>query len=94
VPQEVGQQEPIVELLMGLSEAMCPTVLGLMTDDDSDGMWEIVVPLAAGRYQYLFWIDEASWSLDPGNPEEVDGGPQGRSSEVLVVVRDGRLEVR
>lgn len=68
--------------------------IGLMTDDDADGMWEIVVPLAAGRYQYLFWIDEATWSLDPGNPEEVDGGPHGRASEVVVVVRDGRLEVR
>jgi 1,4-alpha-glucan branching enzyme len=68
--------------------------IGLMVDDDSDGVWEIVVPLGAGRYQYLFWIDEATWSLDPGNPEEVDGGPQGRSSEVVVVVRNGRLEVR
>jgi 1,4-alpha-glucan branching enzyme len=68
--------------------------IGLMKDDDADGMWEIVVPLAAGRYEYLFWIDEATWSLDPGNPEQVDGGPQGRASEVLVTVRDGRLEVR
>ncbi len=68
--------------------------IGLMADDDADGTWEVVVPLAAGRYQYLFWIDEATWSLDPGNPEEVDAGPQGRASEIVVVERDGHLEVR
>ena len=42
--------------------------IGLMSDDDDDGTWEIVVPLAAGRYLYLFWVVEATWSLDPGNP--------------------------
>ena len=68
--------------------------IGLMSDDDDDGTWEIVVPLSAGRYQYLFWIDEATWSLDPGNPEEVAAGPQGRASEVVVIEREGRLEVR
>jgi 1,4-alpha-glucan branching enzyme len=68
--------------------------VGLMSDDDDDGTWEIVVPLSAGRYQYLFWIDEATWSLDPGNPEEVEAGPQGRASEVVVIEREGRLEVR
>jgi 1,4-alpha-glucan branching enzyme len=68
--------------------------VGLMADDDGDGMWEVVVLLPAGRHQYLFWIDEVQWSLDPGNPEEVTAGPQGRASEILVVSRDGRLEVR
>jgi 1,4-alpha-glucan branching enzyme len=68
--------------------------VGLMLDDDADGMWEIVVPLSPGRYQYLFWIDEATWSLDPGNPEEVEAGPQGRASEVVLVVRNGKTEVR
>lgn len=68
--------------------------VGLMSDDDADGMWEIVVPLSAGRYQYLFWIDEATWSLDPGNPEEVQAGPQGRASEIVVVVRDDEREIR
>lgn len=68
--------------------------IGLMADDDADGTWEIVVPLPAGRYQYLFWIDEATWSLDPGNPEEVEAGPEGRASEFVVVVRNGQREVR
>ena len=68
--------------------------IGLMQDDDNDGTWEIVVPLEPGRYQYLFWLDEATWKLDPGNPAEVDGGPARRASEVVVVQRGGSMEVR
>lgn len=68
--------------------------VGLMQDDNNDGVWEIVVPLSPGRYQYLFWLDEATWELDPGNPAEVDAGPAGRASEVLVVERSGSMEVR
>lgn len=68
--------------------------VGLMNDDDGDGMWEIVVLLSPGRYQYLFWLDEAAWRLDPGNPAEVSGGPAERASEILVVDRGGELEVR
>ncbi len=68
--------------------------IGLMADDDNDGLWEIVVPLAPGRYQYLFWVDEATWSLDPGNPEEVEAGPQGRASEIVLIKLEGTLEVR
>jgi 1,4-alpha-glucan branching enzyme len=68
--------------------------IGLMQDDDNDGVWEIVVPLEPGRYQYLFWLDEATWKLDPGNPAEVDGGPARRASELVVVQRGGSMEVR
>jgi 1,4-alpha-glucan branching enzyme len=68
--------------------------IGLMTDDDNDGTWEIVVPLEPGRYQYLFWLDESTWKLDPGNPAEVDGGPARKASEVVVVQRGGSMEVR
>jgi len=68
--------------------------IGLMQDDDNDGVWEIVVPLPPGRYQYVFWLDEATWQVDPGNAAEVDAGPAGQASEVLVVQRGGSLEVR
>lgn len=68
--------------------------IGLMQDDDNDGVWEIVVPLEPGRYQYLFWLDEATWKLDPGNPAEVEGGPARRASELVVVQRGGAMEVR
>ena len=68
--------------------------IGLMQDDDNDGVWEIVVPLGPGRYQYVFWLDESLWRLDPGNPAEVEAGPGGRASELLVFERDGAVEVR
>ncbi len=43
--------------------------IGVMHDDDGDGIWEIIVPLPPGRYQYKFVIDNgASWVLDPNNP--------------------------
>jgi len=43
--------------------------IGIMHDDDKDGIWEIVVPLPPGRYQYKYVIDQgASWVEDPNNP--------------------------
>jgi 1,4-alpha-glucan branching enzyme len=68
--------------------------VGLMQDDDNDGVWEIVVPLGPGRYQYVFWLDESTWRVDPGNPAEVDAGPARRASEVVVFQRGGSMEVR
>ncbi len=68
--------------------------IGLMADDDGDGLWEIVVALPAGRHQYLFWIDEASWRVDPGNPEQVEAGPEGLASQLLLVARGDRMELR
>ena len=68
--------------------------IGLMSDDDGDGVWDVVVTLTPGRYQYLFWLDEAVWRIDPGNPAEVAAGPAGRASEILIVDRGGELEVR
>ncbi len=67
--------------------------VGLMVPD-KNGMWEIVVPLGPGRYHYIFWVDELTWHLDPANPEEVQGGPVGTVSLLLVFERDGRLEIR
>jgi hypothetical protein len=60
---------------------------------DSYGMWEIVVPLGQGRYQYLFWVDENTWHTDPGNPEEIDGGPRGRVSQLVIFLQGGKLEI-
>jgi 1,4-alpha-glucan branching enzyme len=68
--------------------------VGLMADDDGDGLWEIVVALPAGRHQYLFRVDEATWELDPGNPRQVAAGPAGRASEVVLARRGDRLELR
>lgn len=67
--------------------------VGLMTAD-ADGMWEIVVPLPAGRYHYMFWVDENTWHLDPGNSDHVAGGPAGKTCLLVVFMRDGKLEIR
>jgi 1,4-alpha-glucan branching enzyme len=69
-------------------------LIGLMSDDNTDGTWELVVPLTPGRYQYLFLVDENTWHLDPGNPEEVPAGPMRTASEIVVFMRNGKLEVR
>jgi hypothetical protein len=68
--------------------------VGLMLDADGDGIWEITVPLPPGRYKYLFWVDENTWHLDPGNPEEVPGGPAGTCSLVVLYGTLGNLEIR
>jgi len=68
--------------------------IGLMADDDGDGLWEVTVALPAGRHQYLFWVDEATWALDPGNPVQVEAGPAGRASELVLVARGAEMEIR
>jgi len=68
--------------------------IGLMEDKNGDGIWEITVPLPPGRYRYLFWVDENTWHLDPGNPEEVTGGEGRKCSQIILVSRNDRLEIR
>jgi 1,4-alpha-glucan branching enzyme len=67
--------------------------IGLMTRD-SDGVWEIVVPLEPGRYLYLFWSNDTTWSLDPGNPVEVRGGPRSTASQLIIFLSDDKMEIR
>ena len=49
---------------------------------DSDGVWTIAMPLAEGRYEYLFLIDGDKWVLDPEVPF-ADDGLGGRNSVFL-----------
>lgn len=67
--------------------------VGLMEDNDADGVWELGVELLPGTYQYLFWVDENTWHTDPGNPEEVEGGPMGVCSRIVLHRSDNRLEI-
>lgn len=68
--------------------------IGLMEDGDGDGVWEIRVSLPPGRYRYLFWVDENTWHTDPGNPEEVEGGPARVCSQIVIHRKNNRLEIR
>ena len=68
--------------------------IGLMDDKNSDGVWEIRVALEPGRYRYLFLVDENTWHTDPGNPEEVEGGPMQLCSQIVLHIRNDRIEIR
>ena len=59
------------------------TRVGLLQDPDHDGVWELLLPLAPGRYEYLFLVDGRFWELDPANPERA---PDGRGSLVSLLV--------
>ena len=60
-------------------------LIGQMRDPDGDGIWEAVVKLPPGRYQYKFVVDQVTWKEDPNNPQRVDDGFGGFNS--LLVVR-------
>lgn len=68
--------------------------VGLMDDKNADGVWEIRVALPAGRYRYLFLVDENTWHTDPGNPEEIPGGPAQVCSQIVLHMSNHRLEIR
>ncbi|MFH1680111.1 MAG: glycogen-binding domain-containing protein, partial [Candidatus Eisenbacteria bacterium] len=59
-------------------------LIGLMSDEDGDGIWQLVVDLPPGRYQYKFVIDEKTWKEDPNNPQRVDDGYGGYNSLLVV----------
>ena len=57
----------------------------LMTGPDRNGNWNLEIPLAPGRYEYLYLINGAEWVPDPAAPS-ADDGFGGRNS-VLDVPR-------
>lgn len=50
---------------------------------DNNGVWNIIIPLPEGRYEYLFIVDGKKWQPDPSVPE-VDDGFGGKNSVLLV----------
>ncbi len=60
-------------------------LIGQMRDLDGDGIWELTVPIPAGRWQYKYVVDQVTWKEDPNNPQRVDDGFGGFNS--LIVVR-------
>lgn len=50
-----------------------------------NGMWNVTVPLPAGRYQYAFLIDGQRWVTDP-HAEQRMNDDFGRQSAVVIVI--------
>ena len=59
-------------------------LVGLMEKDERSGIWETSVTLRAGRYRYLFLVNELNWVLDPDNPRVVDDGRGGKANLVIM----------
>jgi len=55
----------------------------VLTDTDGDGIWSIILPLADGRYEYMFLVDGEQWLLDPGAPF-TDDELGGRNSVISI----------
>ncbi|HUV37675.1 MAG TPA: alpha amylase N-terminal ig-like domain-containing protein, partial [Patescibacteria group bacterium] len=54
-----------------------------MTDDDGDGVYEAMLLLPTGRYQYKF-VADGSWITDESAPEFADDGFGGKNSVLIV----------
>ncbi len=54
-----------------------------MTDPDGNGVYEIMVPLDPGRYEYKFFVDGAEL-IDPQNPVKVPNGLGGFNSIIII----------
>jgi len=69
----------------GTSTGRYDPEIGLMSDEDGDGVWSIVEPLPPGRYQYKFVIDAGvRWEEDLNNPDTTDDGYGGYNSQLVV----------
>ena len=44
-----------------------------MSDEDGDGIYEILIPLDPGRYEYKFYVDGVE-VVDTANPVKVPNG--------------------
>jgi len=56
-----------------------------MQDEDGDGIWQIVLPLKPGRYQYKFAVDWGMrWDNDDNNPLGEDDGFGGQNSILIL----------
>ncbi len=55
------------------------------------GLWQIVLPLKPGRYEYKFVIDGTVWQEDPYSPGYVPDPYEGRNS-VIIILSDGSID--
>ncbi len=60
-------------------------LVGLMENQDGDGIWVLSIALEPGRYRYRFIIDEVKHVLDPNNPRVVDDGMGGKANLLIIL---------
>ena len=58
-----------------------------LSGPDRNGRWTITLPLAPGRYEYLFVVNNTDWVPDPAAPS-VSDGLGGKNSVLLVPDRE------
>jgi len=57
---------------------------------DAEGDWSVTLPLAPGRYEFKFFVDD-QWCIEPGSDPDFDGRPGccanefGRMNRILEV---------
>jgi 1,4-alpha-glucan branching enzyme len=54
-----------------------------LTGPSKEGIWNIILPLSAGQYEYRFVVNGKEWVLDPSVPS-VDDGLGGKNSVLFV----------
>lgn len=54
-----------------------------LEDLDGDGVWELVIKLDPGSYQYKFVVD-GTWTQDKANPKSAPDGFGGKNSVIDV----------
>ncbi|MCK4350772.1 MAG: hypothetical protein KAX13_07930 [Candidatus Krumholzibacteria bacterium] len=60
-------------------------LVGLMENQDGEGIWVLSIVLEPGRYRYRFIIDEVKHVLDPNNPRVVDDGMGGKANLLIIL---------
>ncbi len=60
-----------------------------MADEDGDNVWETVIDLPSGRYEYKFLVDGKEYRADPENPLKGEREQFGNS---LLLVGEARVE--
>ena len=78
--------------LAGDFNAWSPTS-NLMRDLDGNGLWQIAIPLKAGRYRYKFVLDETTWIHDP-EAKDFELDPYGDRNSVITVEEPPSLKRR
>lgn len=69
--------------LAGDFNAWSPTN-NMMSDAEGNGLWQIAIPLKAGRYRYKFVLDGTTWISDPlSKDSELD--PYGDRNSVITI---------